>query len=72
MPLSGLSVNNPQEQLSESQITPTVTGPSINYGGNVIGSGSTSTSQSTLPSNILIIGAIVLFVIFILQRIGEK
>lgn len=73
MPLP-LSIYNPQSQTTVTSANPEVGFNSSTYGGNVLGSGSTSTSGSAATgqlSTILIYGAIGLFAIWILQRIGE-
>lgn len=72
MPLSGLSVNNPQEQLTEQAVTPTTTGPNITFGGNAIGGNAGSATSTPLPTNILVYGAIGLALVFIFQRVGDN
>jgi hypothetical protein len=73
MPLSGISVNNPQEQNPISENPISTTGNDITFGGNALGSGaSTATSGSPTFSTILLYGAIALVVIFILQRLEKK
>ena len=70
MPLSGLSVNNPQEQLTSNPITTDFGAISVTYGGNVIGGGSTSTEGAASDfSTILLYGIIGLVIIFIFQRL---
>lgn len=70
MPLSGLSINNPQEENPISSNPNTVGGASVTFGGNALGSGaSTSTSGSPTISTILLYGLIALAVIWIIQRL---
>jgi hypothetical protein len=69
MPLSGVSVNNPQEQVS----TPTAeTGAiDVSYGGNALGSGAataTSASSGTELSTILLYGALGLGAVFLIKQ----
>ena len=72
MPI-GLTVNNPQEQNPVAALTPTAGGPSITFGGNLIGSGSTSTTASNQSdlSTILTYGAIGLFIVLILDHLDK-
>jgi hypothetical protein len=69
MPI-GLNVDNPQSQVSEPIATTSTGG--ITFGGNVIGSGSSSASaDSSSFSTILLYGAIALVIIFILKKLGS-
>lgn len=77
MPLSGLSVNNPQEQNPITLTNPAQTVGGATYGGNVLGSGSTATSGGGTPntlgvSTILLYGALALLAIWILRRLEEN
>lgn len=69
MPLSGVNVDNPQEQVS----TPTTsTLNAIDFAGNSIGgSGGSTSSGSDSFSMILLYGAIALAIIFILKKISN-
>jgi len=67
MPLSGVSVNNPQEQLDEIQ--PTTVGATVTFAGNAIGGNAGSASAA--PSSILVYGIIGLIAVFILQRLDK-
>ncbi len=70
MPFSGVSVNNPQEQLSEQEVPVTTGENSYVFGGNALGAGaSTSTSGSPSFSTILLYGACGLAAVWILKRI---
>lgn len=71
MPLSGVSVNNPQEQ-NPIASTPTTISNSYEFGGNVLGSGSSSTSGIPSFSNIILYGVLALAAIWIFQRIEER
>jgi hypothetical protein len=72
MPI-GLNIDNPQYSIPTTTVAPQIGGATINYGGNVLGGGSTSSSAagSTGISTILLYGIIALVVIFILQRLGD-
>lgn len=71
MPLSGLSINNPQEQNPIASTPVSLGTGAITFGGNVLGSGSTATSGSPSFSNILFYGALALGAIWIFQRLEK-
>lgn len=72
MPFSGVSVNNPQEQLSEQSVPVSSGNDTFTFGGNALGSGaSTSTTGTTPFSTILLYGAIGLAAVWVLKRIDS-